>query len=133
MSVSLLVPEVATGLVNALIENTIAGNAIALVRKGMEIVEKFTQLDGQQKKDLVIAAIRKFANGEDGVAGTADDRIPACVVAGVVALLEHNLVEDLIDVVVAATRGGLDINAVVKKCGMFSCFAQQKPLNSAAP
>ena len=91
-----------------------------VVRLAMELADTYPTLTGKEKKAHVIAALEAIAAGKDGVAGTVDDLIPERVMRGVKALLsDEDLLRDTIDLVIAATKGHLDLNkagSVTQRC-----------------
>jgi hypothetical protein len=108
-------------------------SVMTLVVKAMELVEKVPGLDGRGKKECVIAALNELAKGADGIAGTEDDLIPGYVMEGLKFMLLNQVVENIIDVVVAATKGVVNVNAAAAVvttaapicCGIFAkCLGQ---------
>jgi len=85
-----------------------------LIAKGMEIMETFPNMSGQQKKEMLFRIIEKLAAGADGIAGTDDDIIPATTVAALKMILEKNLLEDIVQVITSAAKGEFDINLIKK-------------------
>lgn len=75
-----------------------------IVQYGVAMLSKVRRLDGQQKKALLIAAIERVARGPDNVYGTADDLIPPVVLAGLKALIESELLSDLVDMACSAVK-----------------------------
>lgn len=63
-------------------------------------------------KAEAIAALRKLASGRDGVAGTADDLIPASVVGVLEFLLENEVAADIVALVPTGAFGVLAKRAV---------------------
>lgn len=108
-------------------------SVMSLVSKTMELVEKVPNLSGRYKKECVIAVLNEIAKGADGIEGTEDDLIPGYVMEGLKFMLLNNIVENVIDVVVAATKGLLNVNAATAVittaapvcCGIFAkCLGQ---------
>lgn len=97
-----------------------------LIAKGMEIMETFPNMNGSQKKQLLVKVVEKVAAGADGIAGTEDDIIPKSVVDALKTLLEKNLVEDIVQVMLSAAKGefnleknkevAVELVAVTKSC-----------------
>lgn len=95
-----------------------ASSAISIIVKSMEIVETFpADLEGADKRHLVVRAIEIIAAGKDGVAGTADDLIKPDVVAALKLLVASDLVGDIVDNIVRAVRGYVKVH---KFSGCFS-------------
>lgn len=110
---------VATRILAAIRAQSIdATSAISIIVKGMEVVETLpADLEGADKRKLVVHAIELIAVGKDGVSGTGDDLINADVVASLKLLVASELVGDIVDNVVRAVRGYV---AVHKFSGCFS-------------
>lgn len=85
-------------------------SCMSIIRKGMEIVDKYPNLNGEERKRLLINVLTRVAKGSDGVFGTHDDVLPEATVKQICLLLEGNLVENVIDIIVDATKGNFDIN-----------------------
>lgn len=61
-----------------------------------------TVAKASNSNEEAIAALRKLAAGEDGIAGTSDDVVPASVVEVLAYLLDHGVASDI----VALANGG---------------------------
>jgi hypothetical protein len=100
-------------------------SAMALIAKGMEIVERYPGLSSVQKKECLIAAIQTVAVGADGIAGTDDDLIPKRTVDALNLMLRENLVEQTVDAFIAISKGQFTIQhaeEVGKSC--LGCFSK---------
>tara|TARA_Y200000002_G_scaffold374737_1_gene375927 strand:- start:615 stop:1025 length:411 start_codon:yes stop_codon:yes gene_type:complete len=75
-----------------------------IIKIAMEIVEA-TKLKGKDQKALVEKIVRKIVN---------DSPIDEAKKGVIIAMLDEGIVGDVIDLVVSATRGELDINTVEK-------------------
>ena len=80
-----------------------------LIAKGMEMLETFPNMKGEEKKALLVKVIEKIAAGADGIAGTDDDIIPQAVVESLKVMLEKDLVGDIIQVIASAARGEFNL------------------------
>lgn len=80
-----------------------------LIAKGMEILETFPNMKGEEKKALLVKVIEKIAAGADGVVGTEDDIIPASVVESLKTILEKDLIGDIVQVIAGAARGEFNL------------------------
>jgi hypothetical protein len=80
---------------------------MSLMRQLMEGAEK-TTLNGLQRKEVVLGLIRET------VGMLNDDVLPPTTRATVLELVEGDVIEGAIDLVVAATKGKLDLNAVAE-------------------
>ncbi len=58
-------------------------------------------------KQDALDALRKLANGQDGVPGTADDVIPQHVVTVIAYLVEHGVATDILALATGAPPVGL--------------------------
>lgn len=114
-------------------------SSMSIIRKGMEIVDKYPNLTGDQRKKLLVNVLTRVAKGNDGVFGTDDDVLPEETVKQICVLLEGNLVENVIDIIVDATKGNFDINKtavmVKQSCALAQilcgCF-KKKPMVAIA-
>jgi hypothetical protein len=84
-------------------------SAVAVLAKTMEIAERFKYLDGKLKKKLLLEVLTRIAAGADGVAGTADDLLPAKTMATIKVLLEGDLVDQTINLISDVARGRFKI------------------------
>ena len=75
-----------------------------IVKIAMEIVEA-TKLKGKEQKVLVERIVRKIVN---------DSPLEESKKSIVISMLDEGIVGDVIDLVVSATKGELDINSVEK-------------------
>lgn len=75
-----------------------------IIKIAMEIVEA-TKLKGKDQKALVEKIVRKIVN---------DSPIDETKKGVIIGMLDEGIVGDVIDLVVSATRGELDINTVEK-------------------
>ena len=75
-----------------------------IVKIAMEIVEA-TKLKGKEQKALVERIVRKIVT---------DAPLDESKKSIVISMLDEGIVGDVIDLVVSATKGELDINSVVK-------------------
>lgn len=100
-----------------------ASKPLDIVQYGVTMLVKVTQLNGQQKKALLIAAIELLAKGPDGVPGTPDDviLISPAVVAGLKALVESELLSDLVDMACSAVKWKAAWWR--KRCARLSCVS----------
>lgn len=89
-------------------------SAFAIVARGMELLETYKQLSGEQKKDYIIAVVQDLAKGADGIPGTKDDLLPQSTVNALGALLRENILANFISILIDATKGKVNINNVVK-------------------
>lgn len=80
---------------------------MSLMRQLMENAEK-TTLNGLQRKEVVLGLIRET------VGMLNDDVLPPAARATAMELVEGDVLEGAIDLVVAATKGKLDLNTVVE-------------------
>lgn len=75
-----------------------------IVKIAMEVVEA-TKLKGKEQKVLVERIVRKIVN---------DSPLEESKKSIVISILDEGIVGDVIDLVVSATKGELDINSVEK-------------------
>lgn len=98
-------------------------SAMDLLRFAMEIADTFPKLSGRDKKARVIEALQVIAAGKDGISGTKDDLIPVRVMQGLKSFIEdEDLLKDAIDLIIAATKGHLDMNKALNVAQRFALF-----------
>lgn len=92
----------------------------------MEIMENMDNMniDNNDKKQYVILAIQEIAKGDDLILGTADDTISPQVYESLIAMINRDLVNEVIDIICLASKGELDVNKVKKTC--YGCFSIAK-------
>ena len=96
-------------------------SSIDLIKLCMEEVEKIENLNGYDKKEYVIKTLNEIAKGNDGILGTNDDLIPIYILAPLNFLIKNNILSDIIETVIKATQGELDINKKIKKNKCLCC------------
>ena len=94
--------HIARALVKGLTDQTLEPKPVALLQQGVALLATSRGLTGPEKKALLVTAIKMVAAGPDGLPGTADDLIPPFVTAGLGALIESELLEDVADLAHAA-------------------------------
>jgi hypothetical protein len=87
-------------------------SVMSLISKIMEIVEKIPNLSGKYKKECVISVLNEIAKGIDGIEGTEDDLIPGYIMKGLKFMLNNKIAENVIDTVVSASKGLLNVNTI---------------------
>lgn len=103
-------------IMNAISQRKITfATACDVISLAMEIIDTI-KAPGSFKSDTVINVLQSIVNGNlQGV-------IPEKVVAEIKLLLENNLVQPTIDVIVAASRGQLNIGKVESLCSSWIKF-----------
>jgi hypothetical protein len=84
-----------------------------IIVKGMELMETFPNMKGDQKKSTLIKVVELVAAGKDGIIGTADDIIPAAAVESLKVLLEKDLLGSVIQTIADASKGKFNLNKTV--------------------
>lgn len=116
-----------------------AGSAMRIVRKGMELLNAYPALRGEEKKAVLIRVLEQVSAGNDGVLGTDDDLLPEATLKAMKALLDGDLIGDIVDTFVAFTKGDIPDTAKVLSIftrlnqvarGLFECL-RPKPKPSA--
>lgn len=98
--------DVGTLLKNNITEKTVDHlSPLAIVVRGMEIMDSYKQLDGRQKKDYVLAVVKELSKEANGV--------PAVTLNALEVILNENILGSFINIVSDATKGKVDINNVV--------------------
>jgi len=112
---SLVTNKVTILLLESLSDNKIDNmSAMSIIAKGMEIMETFPNLNGEEKKKMLMNVIKKVAAGADGILGTEDDVLPKECVETLQLILEKNLAEDIIKVIADTAHGKFNINHVIE-------------------
>ena len=93
-------------------EGGILSNPMDLISSGMELVRDISAINGADRKRCVIHALEIVARGKDGVAGTADDLIAPENLKMLSVMLEHNIVEHVVEALLDAAKGRLNIVAI---------------------
>lgn len=109
-TISTIVSEL---LVNLKANNRILNDAIEVISLCMELVDKYPDLSGPEKSALVIKVLEEICKGQDGVVGTSDDLIPKNIMEMLKSILSLGIVQNIIDQIIKATKGQLNINNVV--------------------
>ena len=95
-------------------------SAMKLIVISMEIIESF-DVNNNDKKEYVIIAIQEIAKGDDMIMGTSDDIISPEVFQSLTAMINSNLLDEVIDIVCLASKGEFNVNKIKKTC--FGCFS----------
>lgn len=82
-------------------------NSFMLIFHGIKIVEKYKNLSGKQKSELLMSVIEDIAKGADGIAGTEDDLISQEVIKEINVLVSSGLLSSSISVIYSAFKGKL--------------------------
>lgn len=84
-------------------------SAMSIVTKGMELLNKYKDLKGTDKKTLLVKVLQDISAGNDGIIGTADDLLPQSTVEAIKKILDGDLISDIVNVIVDAARGKFDM------------------------
>lgn len=88
------------------------GSPMDLIKAGMELVKNIVSLSGPERKDCLIAALQIIAKGKDGMAGTDDDVLSPETMTMLNVMLEHNIVEHIVEALLDAAKGRLNVVAI---------------------
>jgi hypothetical protein len=103
-------------LQESIVNGTVKSSPMSLLQEAYKIAQSFPALSIADKKEMVVFSLEKLACGADGIAGTADDLIPADVINQIRILLDTQILDGMIDFV-------SDIELHANKCmSIFSCF-----------
>lgn len=91
-----------------------ANSAMSIIAKGMELMETFPNMNGQQKQSLLMSVIEKVAAGSDGILGTADDILSKETVETLRLVLEKNLLADITHLITDTAKGKFNINKTIE-------------------
>lgn len=88
------------------------GSPIDLIKSGMVLVKDIACLSGHERKECLVAALQIIAKGKDGVAGTEDDVLAPETMTMLNVMLEHNIVEHVVEALLDAAKGRLNVVAI---------------------
>lgn len=91
-----------------------ANSAMSIIAKGMELMETFPNMSGEQKQSLLMSVIEKVAAGSDGILGTADDILSKETVETLRLILEKNLLTDIAHLISDTAKGKFNINKAIQ-------------------
>lgn len=107
---ALLIAKLALSLQESIVNKEFEGKSpIAIVTKGMELINDVPELLGTSKKNILIQVIERIAAGKDNVLGTDDDLLSKETVEIFRLILDNHIIEGIIDVVVDASKGKFHI------------------------
>lgn len=98
-------------------------NAVALIAKGMEIMNQYPMLNESEKKAMLFQVLKTIAVGKDGIEGTEDDIIDAKTLAQLKYMLENNIVQDMVSIIQDVAAGKFNLQktkSMVSK--LFGCL-----------
>jgi len=117
-----------------------SSSAMTLIHKGMELLSNYQILKGSEKKQILLSVLEQVSAGSDGILGTADDLLPETTLKAIKAIMEGNLVGDIVDTFVAITKGApvdtqklLNIGTRVKVLfsACFACVTKSTPVKTS--
>ena len=107
---ALLIAKLALSLQESIINKEFEGKTpIAIIAKGMELLNDIPELMGTTKKVILVLIIERIASGKDGIIGTEDDILSIEYVNVLRSLLENNIIDGIIDIVCDASNGKFNI------------------------
>lgn len=100
-------------------------STMVIIAKGMELLTTYKELQGHEKRAILMSILKEIAAGKDGVIGTNDDIIPAHVIKNIEFMLETGLVTEFINIAVDITKGKFNLSNTldVAKKSVVPCFA----------
>ena len=112
---------------NTTFQNNIKGKNIKyteIIVTAMEIIDKYENLNGSLKKSYIIMAIDNITKDNNEKSDIDNNLISQENFIILKNLIQQNILSDLIDIIVNATKGKIDINksSVSKKKCKFLCF-----------
>ena len=117
-------------------------SAMSIIRKGMELLDTFKNVKGAEKKQILFRVLEQVSAGSDGILGTSDDLLPEATLKAIKAIMDGDLVGDIVDTFVAITKGApvdtqkiMSIGLRLKTLftGLFQCVSSIKTKSRAAP
>jgi hypothetical protein len=91
-----------------------AFSAMTIIAKGMELLESFKELSGQQKKEYIVAVVEDIAKGADGISGTDDDLLPPGTIKALHLLVKEDLIGSIVSTISDAAKGKFDLNKAAR-------------------
>jgi hypothetical protein len=88
-------------------------SALAIVRKGTELLASYNTLTGNEKKQLLIRVLEHISAGNDGILGTDDDLLPEATVIAIRTVLDGSLLDDVVETFVQLSKGNLQPDKLV--------------------
>jgi hypothetical protein len=88
-------------------------NPLSVVALGMQVMNGYNGLSGDEKKLILVKALTTIANGADGVAGTNDDVLPKPIMDTITKLLNGTMIHDMINLVSDVSKGKYDLAQTV--------------------
>jgi len=113
---------------NTILQNSIKGkniNYTQIIVTAMEIIDKYENLNGLLKKSYIIMAIDNLTRDNNENNDIENNLISQENLIILKNLMQQNILSDLIDTIVNASKGNFDINkssTVFKKKCKFLCF-----------
>jgi hypothetical protein len=80
-------------------------DAITLVVCGIKLVDKYKNITGEQKTELLMMVLEDIAKGTDGKFGTQDDLISECVWNQIKTLMTNGIIQSTIKVIHSLIKG----------------------------
>jgi hypothetical protein len=105
--VNQIVTELKANIQNMNIDKS---SPLSVVVKGMEILDSYKELSGEQKKEYLLAATQKLSESKD------DNEI----ISKLSMLLSENVIGNLVNIIADATKGKVNVNKIVATSG--SCL-----------
>jgi hypothetical protein len=101
-----LIQSVYTQITEIIKSNQIDVNSpFSIITKSMEVISTLQELNGHQKKALLLRTLKDIAAGTDRVAGTSDDVIPAKVIEEITKMMDSGLIDDYVKIILDVAQG----------------------------
>lgn len=84
-------------LQEAIVNGTVMASPMTLLQEAYKIASSFPALSMADKKEMAMFSLDRLACGADGIAGTADDLIPADVMDKIRILFDSQIIDGMID------------------------------------
>jgi hypothetical protein len=106
-------------LQEAIVNGTVMASPMTLLQEAYKIASSFPALSMADKKEMAMFSLDRLACGADGIAGTADDLIPADVMDKIRILFDSQIIDGMIDFIA---------DMKVPDClpRLFPCFCKPK-------
>jgi len=90
----------------------ILSDPMDFIKSGMELVQDIIAISIPERKLCLIAALKIVACGKDGKAGTDDDLIVPETLKMLNIMIEHTIIDHIIEALLDAAKGRLNIVAI---------------------
>jgi hypothetical protein len=119
-------------------ENVQFNDAFDAIRNLIYVANRFEDLNGEEKKIVIIQTLEDITAGKDGVLYTEDDILPRHVLEGITILIRSNMISSSIDLIYEATAAKAGMSLTCYICRILSlvfcgCCGRKKTTDQYPP